>query len=133
MQKVTAAVIEKDGKILIAKRKKGTRLEGKWEFPGGKLKCEETPEQCLKRELEEELGIETEVGDFICSSKYEYPHISIELLVYRVKYISGIFELTDHEEIKWVYPQDLSDYDLAPADIPIVNKLLADIYDTTNG
>ncbi|OGH98198.1 MAG: NUDIX hydrolase [Candidatus Melainabacteria bacterium GWF2_32_7] len=132
MQKVTAAVIEKDGKVLIAKRKTGTRLEGKWEFPGGKLECSETPEECLRRELEEELGIDTVVGEFICSSEYEYPHISIELLVYRVKYISGEFKLTDHDEIKWVYPHELANYNLASADIPVVNKLMADIYDSTN-
>lgn len=127
MIKVTAAVIEKDGKILIAKRKKGTRLEGKWEFPGGKLKCNETPEECLKRELQEEFGIETKVEDFICSSEYIYPHISIELLAYRVKYVSGEFFLTDHDEIKWVPIQELNNYEFAPADIPVVNKIMTNI------
>ena len=73
MQKVTAAVIEKDGKILIARRKRDDSQAGKWEFPGGKLEAGETPEACLKRELREELGIETEVGAFFCSSRFVYP------------------------------------------------------------
>ena len=70
---VAAAVIEKDGKILIAQRKKGWRFAGKWEFPGGKIEPNETPEECLRRELREELGIETEIGDFFCVSTYRIP------------------------------------------------------------
>lgn len=69
MKQVTAAVIEKDGRVLIAQRKTGDALAGKWEFPGGKLEPGETPEACLRRELREEFGVETEIGDFICSSE----------------------------------------------------------------
>ena len=68
-QIVTAAVIERDGHILIAKRRQGSRFAGKWEFPGGKLEKGETPEQCLKRELQEELEIVTVVGDLICTTE----------------------------------------------------------------
>ncbi len=66
--KSTAAVIKKDGKFLIAKRKKSDFLGGKWEFPGGKIDEFENPRECLKRELKEEFQVETRVGDFICES-----------------------------------------------------------------
>ncbi|KAF0125401.1 MAG: mutator MutT protein [Elusimicrobia bacterium] len=123
MKQVTAAVIEKDGRVLIAQRKSGDALAGKWEFPGGKLEPGETPEACLKRELREEFGVETEIGDFICSSRFEYKHFHIELLVYRARHLSGEFKLHDHTAIAWVEPADLLKYDLASADIPVVARL----------
>lgn len=123
--KVTAAIIKKDNKILIAKRKEG-HLANKWEFPGGKLEPNETPEDCLKRELKEEFGIETDIGKYLTKSAYEYPHIKIELIAYEVSYIRGEFKLNDHKEIKWVEIEDLSTYDFPPADILIVNKLLGE-------
>ena len=124
-QIVTAAVIEKDGNILIAKRKQGSRFAGKWEFPGGKLEKGETPEQCLKRELQEELDITAEVGDLFCSSEYSYtPEFTIRLLAYRATVISGVFNLNDHEEIRWVKPADLANYDFPEADRPIVEQLV---------
>ena len=125
LQIVTAAVIESDGNILIAKRKQGSRFAGKWEFPGGKLEKGETPEQCLKRELQEELAITTEVGDLICSSDYNYtPEFTIRLLAYRTTVISGVFNLNDHDEIRWVKPTDLAKYDFPEADKPIVDLLI---------
>ena len=127
MQIVTAAVIEKDGNILIAKRKKGDPLENKWEFPGGKLKPSETPEGCLKRELREEFDIDAEVGVFIGSSTFAYKHLSIELLAYRVARTSGVFEVKVHEEIRWVPPEELSQYNFSEADQPIVRKIMAEI------
>ncbi len=126
MKQVTAAVIEKDGRVLIAQRKSGDALAGKWEFPGGKLEPGETPEACLRRELKEEFGVETEIGDFICSSEFEYRHFHIELLAYRARHISGKFELRDHAAIAWVPPADLLKYDLASADIPVVKALSSD-------
>jgi 8-oxo-dGTP diphosphatase len=119
MIKVTAAIIEIDGKILIAKRKKDDPLKEKWEFPGGKVETKETPEEGLVRELEEELGIKAEIRSFICSSQYKYPHISIDLLAYTVEYLSGELHANEHEEIKWVKPEDLKLYDFPAADKPI--------------
>ena len=104
---VTAAVLEKDGRILIARRKHGDRLADKWEFPGGKLEEGETPEACLRRELQEELGIDVVVGGFVGRSLHAYPHVEIDLLAYRATHVSGDFELYDHEEIRWVHPADL--------------------------
>jgi 8-oxo-dGTP diphosphatase len=126
--KVTAGVIEKDGKILIAKRKTGKCIGAKWEFPGGKLEENETLQECLKRELKEELDIEVEVKDYIVSSFFVCNDVEIELLAYKVEFISGNFTLTDHEEIKWVSPSELSTYDFTIPDIPIVEKIIK-IYD----
>jgi len=121
---VTAAVIEKDGRILIARRKKGDPLEDKWEFPGGKLEPNETPEDCLLRELHEEFGVSAAVGEFIGSSRFTYRHAAIELLAYRVACPSDEFKVKAHEEIRWAPPEELCRYDFSEADRPIVQKLL---------
>jgi 8-oxo-dGTP diphosphatase len=121
---VTAAIMEREGTILIARRKRGDRQSGKWEFPGGKLEEGETPEVCLRRELQEEFSIDVVVGGFIGRSSHRYSHGEIELLAYRVTHLSGDFQLHDHEEIRWVLPADLPSYDFSAADIPIVTLLI---------
>lgn len=123
MVRVTAAVIEKEGSILIAKRKKDDKLFNLWEFPGGKIEEGESPEECLKREIREELGVIISVGEYIGSSYYEYDHISIELMAYMAKWISGVFSPIAHDEIRWIKPKELDRYEFAPADIPIVRIL----------
>jgi 8-oxo-dGTP diphosphatase len=120
---VTAAVLEKGGKILIARRKRGHRLADKWEFPGGKLEEGETPEECLRREMMEEFGVDVAVGEFVGRSHHVYPHGEIDLLAYRVTHLGGNYQLHDHEEIRWVYPADLADHDLSEADVPIARIL----------
>jgi len=125
MQKVTAGVIEKDGKILIARRKSGKCIGAKWEFPGGKLEEGETLEECLKRELKEELDIEVEIKDYIASSIFFCSEIEIELIAYQVKYLSGELKLVDHEEAKWIFTNELLEYEFTLPDIPIVEKVLS--------
>ena len=120
---VTAAIIKKDGKFLIAKRKKGAPLEDKWEFPGGKVKSNEALEDCLKRELKEEFGIETEIGEFITESKFTYGERTFRLLGFYAKYISGQYQLAVHDEIRWITLEEFNQFDFAPADIPIINKI----------
>jgi len=124
--RVVAAVIEKDGRVLIAKRQQGDRLGGKWEFPGGKIDVGESPEAALKRELLEELSIEADIGDFFCSSHYDYSHISVELLTYRVRHFSGEMTAHVHDELKWVAPEDLCNYDFPGANIEIIRVLTTD-------
>lgn len=124
-QIVSAAVIEKGGLILIGKRKRGKRFAGNWEFPGGTLEEGETPEECLKRELREELDIEVVVGNLFCCSTVSYtPDWTVKLLAYKVTLLSGAFSLNDHEELRWVRPTDLADYDFPEADKPVVEKLV---------
>ena len=125
MIRVTAAIIQKDNKILIAQRRKDKNLGLKWEFPGGKIDKNETPEECLSRELKEEFGIKTKVGKFITNSIYKYPNIEIDLMAYYVEYLDGEFKLIDHERIEWVSKDNLKEFDFAEADIPIIDKLLS--------
>lgn len=127
MIKVSAAIIERNGKILIARRKKGSPLEQKWEFPGGKVEPDETPEECLKRELSEELGIEADIGEFICAGKHSYSHMSIELSAYKVSSFTGNISLNCHDEIKWILPSELKDYEFPEANALILRKLMEDI------
>jgi 8-oxo-dGTP diphosphatase len=125
MQIVTAAILIKDGKILIARRSATDILSNKWEFPGGKVEGEETPETCLVRELMEELGIDVQVGSFLAENCYHYEHGSIRLLAYRTYWVAGDLDPKVHEEIGWASLGELDRYDFAPADIPFVMKLMS--------
>ncbi|TFG64280.1 MAG: (deoxy)nucleoside triphosphate pyrophosphohydrolase [Spirochaetales bacterium] len=120
---VTAAVIAEGGRVLLAQRSAGDPLEGKWEFPGGKIEEGESPEECLKRELKEELGIGTRIGKFIASCRWDYPHISIELLAYEAEILSGSPAPLDHSACAWVNTEELAAWELAPADVPIAEKV----------
>lgn len=123
MKLVAAAIIISHGKVLIAQRAQGLRLAGKWEFPGGKVEPGETPEECLKREIREELGIEIAVDGFFGESVYHYDIGPIRLLAYKASWTGGDLRLTEHEQIKWVKPEKLDDYDFSPADLPFIEKL----------
>jgi 8-oxo-dGTP diphosphatase len=121
--KVTAAIIVKDKRVLIAQRKSLDKLPDKWEFPGGKVEDNETPEQCLKREMKEEFGIDVSVGEFIGENVYHYDHISIRLLAYRTFWNTGEIKIKAHQKIEWVTIDQICRFDFAPADIPFVKKL----------
>jgi 8-oxo-dGTP diphosphatase len=123
MIKVTAAILIKDGKILIAKRKADDRQANKWEFPGGTVEQNETPQECLKREMREEFGINVSVGKIFGESIYHYDHAPIKLLAYRAHWECGQISLKDHADYRWVSSWQLTEYDFAPADIPFVEKL----------
>ena len=123
MKKVTAAILIKNGKILIAKRKADDRQAGKWEFPGGTVERNETSQACLKREMQEEFGIAVTVDEYIGESIYQYDHGAIQLLAYRAHWESGEIVLNDHADFRWVSSRQLADYDFAPADLPFVKKL----------
>lgn len=98
---------------------------GSWEFPGGTLEEGETLEECLERELKEELGITARVGELFCIGEHRYnPHLTIRLFAFRVEVTSDTFILSDHEEIRWVKPEDLPAYSFPEADRPIVEKLV---------
>jgi 8-oxo-dGTP diphosphatase len=122
-QKVVAAVLRHDGRILIGRRKKGHRFEGLWEFPGGKIEPRETPGEALERELKEELSIVVRAGGHLCSSQHDYGGWGVELLAYEAEYVSGEIVLTDHQEVRWVAPPELKGYTFPEADRPIVRML----------
>jgi mutator protein MutT len=120
---VVAAVILDMNLIISARRSPGKHLAGHWEFPGGKIEPGEAPEQCLKRELKEEFTIESEVGEFVAESIFDYGDKRIRLLAYKVKHVSGEFQLIDHDEIRWLPIEALDSLKWAPADLPIIEAL----------
>jgi len=117
---VVAALIEKDGKYLIAKRSTGEQnVLGKWEFPGGKVKENESEFNAIEREIKEEFEINVKAQRFILNNVCEYPNKTVELRLYKCKYLDGNFKLHDHYEYKWVKKDEILNYDLALADIPL--------------
>lgn len=115
---VVAALVKKDNKYLIAKRSTGSDIVlGKWEFPGGKVKDNESEEYAIEREIKEEFEMDIKAIRFLSNNIYEYPGKTIDLRLYECKYISGEFHLHDHSEYKFVKKEDIIKYDLCPADI----------------
>jgi 8-oxo-dGTP diphosphatase len=125
MIEVTAGLILHEGKVLIARRKAGKHLAGFWEFPGGKIEPGEAPEASLQRELEEELGVRVKVGEAFMVNDHIYPEKTVRLHSFLVHHLSGEFTLHDHSAIEWVKPSELFDFLLAPADVPIAERLVA--------
>jgi 8-oxo-dGTP diphosphatase len=121
--KVMAAVLRRGDTVLIARRKAGS-YAGYWEFPGGKLEEGETPEECLVRELREELSIEARIGAFIATSRDTDAERTIELIAHWAEIVSGELTPVDHDEILWILPRDHHNYKLAPSDLPIVEVVI---------
>ena len=121
--RVTAALLEEDGRVLLARRKPGKHMGGRWELPGGKIEPGESPEQSLARELAEELGLEARIGEYLCSALFDAEGVSLELLVYRAHRTAGEPAALEHEELRWVTPRDLASYDLADSDRIVIGKL----------
>ena len=124
---VVCGLIMKDGKCLIAQRKKEDHLYGKWEFPGGRRVGLEDEKKTLDRAFTEVLGINTKINDYITHSICEYPGHIVDLKLYECDYISGDFKLNIHSDYKWVAIEELLDYDLADADV-ILTKFLIKKY-----
>lgn len=121
---VSAGIILNENKnILIGKRRNPEKLANKWEFPGGKIEPGETPEKCLRREIKEEFGIEIKVKNKIGEIYHEYEFENIKFHVFFAKWENGKLKPTDHKEIKWIFQDELRDYDFTPADIKIINKI----------
>jgi len=123
---VTAAAIIRDGKVLIAQRQQGSHMEYKWEFPGGKLEPDETPEECIIREIKEEMDIDIEVDDIYKVVKFKYEEKDILLLCYLCRIIKGDGKALECNDFKWVTKDELPGFDFVPADLPIVEKLIND-------
>ena len=120
MIKVVAALIENDNKVLLARRSTGDiNVFGKWEFPGGKVEPDENEFDAIEREIKEEFELVIKARKFITNNVCEYPTKVVDLRLYKCDYVSGEFNLHDHSEYKWVDKEELLEYDLAPADIPL--------------
>lgn len=124
MLNVAAALIVKNDCIFAARKKRGLSLAGYWEFPGGKIEAGETPEQCLSRELLEELGVRCRIGAFLGESIYDYGDKVVRLLGFYATHVDGIFLLRDHDQSVWLPPGELAGLRWAPADIPLVGMVI---------
>ncbi|WP_413507682.1 pyrimidine (deoxy)nucleoside triphosphate diphosphatase [Serratia proteamaculans] len=122
---VVAAIIEKNGKILLAQRDAGSDQAGLWEFPGGKVEAGESQPQALARELDEELGIVASVGSYVASNQWQQSERIIRLHAWRVATFSGELQNRCHSDFVWLAPEQAFDYPLAPADVPLLTAYIA--------
>ena len=120
---VVCAIIVHDNKILAVQRGKNMSLPLKWEFPGGKIEANESEQDCIKREIREELNIEIEVKNRLTPSYFEYPNITIELIPYLAQYLSGEIVLAEHKGYQFLSTSELNNLDWAQADLPILKEL----------
>ncbi len=117
---VAAAVIIADGKVLTARRRPGLHLAGYWEFPGGKIEAGESPQGCLQRELDEELGLNCLIGQYLGQSIHDYGDKRVRLIAYLASVVAGSLAPVDHDRILWLSAEELPALQWAPADVPLV-------------
>lgn len=121
---VVAAILERDGKILLAQRPPQADQAGLWEFAGGKVETGESQPQALIRELREELAIEVEPGEYVASHRREVSGREIHLHAWTVRHFHGEPTALEHSQLAWVSPQEARHYALAPADIPLLEAFI---------
>ena len=116
------ALIDPDGRVLLARRPEGKSMAGLWEFPGGKVEPHETPEQCLMRELEEELGIGTWENCLapLTFASHAYAEFHLLMPLYACRKWAGIAQPREGQQLAWVRARELGDYPMPPADLPLV-------------
>jgi 8-oxo-dGTP diphosphatase len=119
-----ALIIDSERRLLATQRSAIMSLPLKWELPGGKIEPDETPEQCLIREIKEELNIEIEIVKSLAPNIHNYPFITVKLIPFISKCTNGEIELKEHADFKWLTTNELLDLDWADADIPILNNYL---------
>jgi 8-oxo-dGTP diphosphatase len=126
MKRVVAALIVRDGKVLVCQRTRHQTMPLKWEFPGGKIEEGEQPRDALRRELDEELGITATIGDEVARIRHEYPNGGmVEIRFYVVREHKGEIENRIFRDIQWSERKDLLSYDFLEADLTLVNDLVA--------
>ena len=118
----SVAMIDADGRVLLAERPKGKEMAGLWEFPGGKVEVNETPEAALVRELFEELGIETWNACLapLTFASHSYDDFHLVMLLFACRKWNGVIKAKEGQKLKWIYPKDLSNYQMPPADVPLI-------------
>jgi len=121
--RVVAAVIKDKNKIFCTQRGYG-EFKGYWEFPGGKIEENETPQEALKREIKEELTIDIEVGDLIDTVEYDYPEFHLSMDCFYAEIISGQIELKEHDNALWLERDNLKTVRWLPADEDLINKVI---------
>jgi 8-oxo-dGTP diphosphatase len=121
---VVTGLLHKGGKILVGQRPPGHSLAGQWEFPGGKIERNETPEQALRRELKEELGIDADIGPLKMASTHTYGDTGIVLLFYDVHFWRGEPKPVHHLELRWVLPEELKNIAIPEANKRILDRII---------
>jgi len=124
--KVTGAIIQEKNRFLICRRGPDEKAAGLWEFPGGKLEINETLEDCVLRELKEELDIDAEIHSLYDNYRFKSKDIIYNLYFFKIKEYSGNFIKTVHDEIKWEELKNFHHYSFLPGDTPVINKLKKD-------
>jgi 8-oxo-dGTP diphosphatase len=121
------ALIDADGRVLLAQRPEGKSMAGLWEFPGGKIETGETPEQSLIRELEEELGIVVKEACLapLTFASHSYPDFHLLMPLYVCRRWDGMVTAREGQSLAWVRPNKLRDYPMPPADVPLIPHLTA--------
>ena len=118
-------IFNSKNQLLITRRDSGD-FKGRWEFPGGKLEENETEEQCLKREIFEELNIDINVDYFLMNNSHSYPTFTVELISYVSTVKSGKIKLSDHDKYEWIEINRLKEFDFLDGDLPIIEKIILD-------
>ena len=121
---VVAAIIRKEDKIFATQRGYGEWKDW-WEFPGGKIEAGETPEEALKREIQEELSTEISVDKFLCTVEYDYPAFHLTMHCYLCSLLTEALHLNEHEAAKWLTMEELNTVKWLPADMEVVEKMEA--------
>lgn len=119
---VVAGIITDNGKIFATQRGYGDYKDF-WEFPGGKMEPGETPQQALARELREELSVEVDVGEFVCTVEYDYPGFHLTMHCFYCSVTGGTLTLLEHEAARWLDMEQIHSVDWLPADVVVVNAL----------
>lgn len=123
MVEVVAALIREKGKFMICQRPANKSRALLWEFVGGKVERGETKQQALVRECREEFGVTVAVGDVYYEVTHEYPDITVHLTLFEARIVLGVPQMLEHNDIKWISPSEISDYEFCPADRDILKKL----------
>lgn len=119
---VVAAIIQRDGAYFATQRGYG-EFEGLWEFPGGKIEPGESREVALKREIQEELGVDITIDKFLCTTDYDYPSFHLTMHCYLCSVVSGEIELREHMSARWLTTKTLDSVEWFPADKYIIDEL----------
>ena len=122
---VACAIIEQEGTVLAAQRSASMTLPLKWEFPGGKIEAGESPEECLHRELGEELGISVHIGVAIPPATHSYPDFTVTLYPFTCRLAGGTLTMHEHHDLKWIGLQRMPELDWAAADLPVIGAYMA--------
>ena len=122
--KVAGALLKHEDKYLICRRNLKGDMPGLWEFPGGKVEVGESPKECIRRELKEELDIDAKIGNIFTRYTFSYTHATYHLFFYDILSFQGIMKMNVHDNIKWETVNRFKHYDFLPGDIPLIKKIM---------